>query len=156
MREATSYCETPEQADSQGQWLANTLRQLSFQNADGDNMRYKITIEPCVDKTRTLTQNNCLHQWCAQLANILNDAGYERTMESPLLKSPVSLPWDKIAVKDFLWRPVQLALCGEESTKYPSKIDYPAIYDVIVRHLGEHFGITAPPWPTRFGDSYGQ
>lgn len=99
------------------------------------------------DKRRTDTQNNCLHKWLRQLAADLNAAGLDM---KKTLRHDAEIPWTEQAAKDFMWRPVQEALAGKESTADASTTDYPAVYEVIVRHLAQTHGFTAPPWPDRF------
>lgn len=103
-----------------------------------------VTVEFVKAGTRTPTQNAALHLWMRQVAECLNDAGYDvRTV----IKEDVEIPWTEDAVKEYLWRPVQKALTGNESTASCKKLEYSDIYDTIVRHLASRFGIPLPPWP---------
>jgi hypothetical protein len=98
---------------------------------------------------RTPTQNNCLHQWLGQVAEILNTAGLD---QRAVLKVDAEIPWSQHSTKSQLWVPVQKALTGHESTTECSTTDYPAICETITRHLGQKFGVVLPPWPTRFNN----
>jgi len=100
-------------------------------------------------KRRTLTQNACLHDWLGKLADALNTAGLDMRT---LLKPEIDIPWTQHAAKEHLWRPVQEAMTGKRSTAQAETVDYPAVYDVLCRHLASKHGITPPPWPTRFGE----
>ena len=110
---------------------------------DGDCIEVKVV----TDRQRTHTQNNCLHKWLRQLAEDLNDAGLDM---KKTLRHDAEIPWDMDRAKDFMWRPVQLAMTGEESTAEQITEAYPKIYEVIVRHLAQTHGFTAPPLPDRF------
>lgn len=96
-------------------------------------------------KQRTLTQNAALHKYCQILADELNDAGMD--MKS-VLKESVEIPWTMEAVKEHLWRPIQKAVTGKDSTTKPLANEYSEIYEVLSRHLGEKKGIFVP-WPSR-------
>ena len=106
-----------------------------------------LTARIVTEKQRTLTQNRCLHQWLRQLAADLNDSGLDM---KKTLRHDAEIPWSCERAKDFMWRPVQLAMTGEESTAEQITAAYPKIYEVIVRHLAQTHGFTAPPWPDRF------
>lgn len=93
---------------------------------------------------RTLSQNSALHLWCERVADQLDEAGYS---VQQVLSQAVERPWDKDSVKCLIWKPVQKAMTGEESTAKAEKLDYVAVYEVLNRHLGEKFGIHVS-WPT--------
>ena len=90
------------------------------------------------EKQRTEQQNKALHVLFTLLANTLNDAGLDMRK---VLKPTVDIPWTTQTVKDQLWRPVQQAMLGKESTTELSTTDIDKVFDVINRHLGEKFGI---------------
>lgn len=99
-----------------------------------------------VAKQRTLTQNRALHLFCGWLAEALNAAGYDMRRT---LKHDVEMPWTASAVKDYLWRPIQIALTDKESTTEITTVEPTAIHEVLSRHLGERLGVECPPWPKR-------
>lgn len=88
---------------------------------------------------RTMVQNRSLHLWYSLVAEALNDAGYTVQL---VLKEKVDLAWDGSKVKELLWRPAQITILGKGSTKELSKTeDIDAVFDHLVRHLGEKFGV---------------
>jgi hypothetical protein len=98
----------------------------------------RITIE--ARKQRTLTQNAAMHLYCEHVSQALNEAGFDfRTF----IKEGVEVPFNKDLVKEHLWKPIQKAVTGEESTKKPEKHQYSEIYDVLNRHLSNK-GIIVP------------
>lgn len=99
-----------------------------------------------VAKQRTLTQNAALHLFCGWLAKALNDAGLDMRRT---LRHDVEMPWTQSAVKDYLWRPIQVAMTDKQSTTEITTVEPTAIYDVLARHLGERLGVECPPWPRR-------
>lgn len=97
---------------------------------------------------RTEQQNAALHLWFRQIAEQLNDSGYS-VMQ--VMRHDAEIPWTEASVKELLWRPVQRVMLDKESTADCSKLDYPAIAEVITRHLGQSLGVTLPDWPTEAG-----
>jgi len=96
-------------------------------------------------KQRSGQQNRALHQWCGWVADALNERGLDFRQS---LRQDVDVPWNRDLVKDYMWRVVQVAVTGKESTTQPHKDEYPQIYDVLNRHLIERFNIHVP-WPTK-------
>lgn len=93
---------------------------------------------------RTQTQNASLHLFCAQLSDELNDAGFDfRTF----VKEGYPVPFNETLVKDYIWRPVQKAITGKDSTTKPDRKEYGLIYDALNVKLAE-YGIFIP-WPVK-------
>jgi hypothetical protein len=93
---------------------------------------------------RTSVESNALHKYCGMLAKALNDSGLDMRM----VKDDVDLPWSKETVKEFLWKPIQLAVTGEESTTNVKMGDYSKVYDVLNKHLSTNKGIQVF-WPCK-------
>lgn len=94
---------------------------------------------------RTSQQNKSAHVFFELLAQALNDAGLDMRA---VLKEDVDIPWSKDTVKDYLWRPIQKAMLQKKSTTELEKIDeIDRVHEVLMRHLGEKFGIDYIPWP---------
>jgi hypothetical protein len=95
-------------------------------------------------KQRTLTQNASLHLFCDFLADALNDAGFDfRTF----VREGYPVPFNEVLVKEYLWRPIQKAITGKDSTTKPETHEYAMIYDSLNLKLAEH-GIYVP-WPCK-------
>jgi len=100
-------------------------------------------------KQRTLTQNSALHLWFQMLADELNAHGLD---QRKVLKPGVEIPWDEASVKKNLWKPVQEAVIGKQSTAEADRNEYTAVYEVLAHHLATKLGITAPEWPKKTED----
>lgn len=108
-----------------------------------DEGRIKIEVKS-VNK-RTLTQNAALHKYFSMLSDELNDAGYDaRTF----FKEGISVPFTAEIVKDNLWRPIQKAVLGVESTTDPKRLEYGQVYDVLNSYLINEKNIFVQ-WPCR-------
>ena len=97
--------------------------------------------EPKKEKQRTITQNRALHLWFELVATTLNDAGLDMRKT---LKPSIDIPWTKMTVKDFLWRPIQKAMLQKDSTKKLTTKEIDTVYDVINKHLSEKLGVHQP------------
>ena len=99
------------------------------------------------DTQRTLQQNKALHKWLRMVSDTLNDAGLDM---KTVLKPEVDIAWTPEMAKEYLWRPIQRVMTGEESTADAITTDYDQIRLTITRHLGAKLGVTLPDWPDRF------
>lgn len=95
---------------------------------------------------RTGQQNKALHVFCGLLAQTLNDSGYDMRRT---LRHDVEVPWTAQAVKEYMWRPVQIAVLGVESTTDMTTQDPTEVHQVLARHLASRLGVICPPWPSR-------
>lgn len=95
---------------------------------------------------RTLTQNNSLHMWCKMLSDLLNDSGLDMRK---VMRQDVDIPWTQASVKDRIWKPVQEAVIGKESTTEADRNEYTKVFEVISVHLAKKFGVTVPEWPRK-------
>jgi hypothetical protein len=105
-----------------------------------------------MENKRTLTQNNSIHLYCEQIAEVFNELGLDVHV---VLKEGMNTHWTPNAVKELLWRPTQMALFNKKSTTELSKTgEIDQIVDVINRHLSERFGefgyefVPFPNWET--------
>lgn len=96
---------------------------------------------------RTLLQNKAMYKFFELLADALNNAGYDM---KKVLKPGVDIPWTKESVKRHLWVPIQDAMLDKESTTELTTVEPSEIYQVLMRHLSEKFGIYVD-WPNRRG-----
>lgn len=108
------------------------------------NSNGKISVEVKRLGTRSAAQNASLHLCCQWIADALNDSGLSVRQ---VLREDVDVPWTMIRVKELIWRTVQQAMIGKESTTRMNKLEPSDIYDVLMRHLGEKHGIYVP-WPS--------
>lgn len=123
--------------------LAQAQRELAEQWRQ--NKYLEVTISRKA-KQRTLTQNRALHLFCQWLADTLNDAGYDMRKT---LREDVEVPWTQASVKEYLWRPIQLAMTEKHSTTEITTVEPTDIHAVLSRHLGSRLGIQCPDWPKR-------
>lgn len=90
---------------------------------------------------RTTQQNKALHLYFQIVADVLNDAGLDMRKT---LKPGIEIPWTKDAIKDYLWRPIQMSYLRKRSTTELTTRDIDKIYDILNRHLAEKFHIYEP------------
>lgn len=116
---------------------------IEYLRKEFDEHRY-LRVDVKTGKQRTNTQNAALHVYCEMIAEELRERGigFEK-----FFKVGFEVPWTMEIVKDNIWRPVQIAICGEESTTKPLTSDYGKIYDPIHLKLLD-WGIDIP-WPSK-------
>lgn len=90
---------------------------------------------------RTNLQNRALHKYFSMLAEALNDAGYDM---KKTLKADVEIPWTAENVKNHLWRPIQIAMTGKQSSIALDTCEPSNIYEVLNRHLASKLGVSVP------------
>lgn len=110
---------------------------------------YEVHVSWTTEREKTPSQRSALHVWLEQLAEVLNEGGFDM---KKVLKPEVDIPWTKLSAKQYLYKPVLEAMTGKSSTEEMNTIEPSKVCDVVGRHLAAKFGIVVPPWPTRFGN----
>jgi hypothetical protein len=90
---------------------------------------------------RTLQQNKALHKFFEMLSADLNYSGLDMKRT---LKPSIDIPWTAITVKNYLWKPIQDAMLEKVSTTELTTKEVNSVYETLIRHLAEKFGITTP------------
>jgi hypothetical protein len=103
-----------------------------------------LRVEVKTGKQRSPTQNRCVHLYCEQVAENLTDAGITFDM---FFKPGFEVPWNKLTVKDNIWRPIQIAICDKVSTTEPLTTDYNEIYEYVNLKLAKYSIYV--PWPSK-------
>ena len=96
-----------------------------------------------MDKLLTRQQQKALFLMFKQLAQLLNDSGIDYTK----LVIKADIPWSQEMVKTLIWKPVQEAFCGTDSTTKLKTTDIDAIFFVIIKSVSEMTGETLS-WPS--------
>ncbi len=90
------------------------------------------------EKRRTLQQNKALYLWFTQLADNLNEQGFDMRRT---LKAHVDIPWNAETIKEYIFRPIMRAQLNKESTTELTTKEIDAVFDTISKHLGENIGV---------------
>ena len=123
-----------------GQIIPQDLNRFKNDLNRFENKFVQIRIEK-IKKTRTSQQNRALHLWFVQVAEELNNAGWDMRK---LISKEIDISWSPISVKEYLWRKVQIIYCGKKSTAQLTTEEINEIYDIINRTIGERTGIFVP------------
>jgi len=99
-----------------------------------------ITIEKKINR-RTLKQNNALHLFFQLLSDELNASGLDM---KEVLKKDIEISWTLENIKEYLWRPIQIALLKKKSTTKLTTDEIDKVYNTLNKHLGEKFGLHIP------------
>jgi hypothetical protein len=84
------------------------------------------------DNTRTLPQNNSLHNYCTEMAQELNNAGITMAVFMQNIEAEHTME----SVKS-LWRAFAKAKYGKTSTKDLTTQQIDVIFDEVNRHVGQ-------------------
>lgn len=99
------------------------------------------------EEKRTDNQNRALHLFFEQLAEEMQRN--EITMTAVLQKFILDAPATKYGVKEYLWKPLQLAMLGKESTReLLKKEEIDQVYDSLNKFFGETMHMTIPAFPS--------
>jgi len=113
------------------QWQ-QTLQSLNGKEVTIDIKKHK--------NTRTQRQNRAMHKLFRELSQQMNEQGL--TLQQ-VLRTDVETMMTPKLVKEVIWRPVQKAMYGKESTTQLTTDEVDKVFDVINKHLGKH-GIHVP------------
>jgi len=129
-------------------WIVNNKHSLEMFTKHIEHLydtKGYVTLKWKTGRTRTHKQNNALHVYCRQLAQMLNEGGFDM---KKTLKQETDIPWTGELVKEYLWKPVQEAVTGKDSTSAASGEDYDKVHQVLSKHLSEKLNVYLP-FPTR-------
>jgi hypothetical protein len=87
-------------------------------------------------KKRSNTQNSALHLYFDFISKELNNLGLEFQYQG-LKGLDFSIMYTPNIVKEFVWRPIQIALFDKESTTKLTSKEINEIIDVITKFFGE-------------------
>ena len=89
-----------------------------------------------IKKLRTVTQNSALHLYFTFVAYELNNLGLEFHYQGLTTQGLTSRYTDNI-VKEFVWKPIQMALFDIKSTTKLDTKQINEIIDVITKYFGD-------------------
>ena len=117
--------------------LSNRLHVKDFSNKCADVMRLEKVVElKEIRITRSMKQNRALHVFFTIISNELNELGME-FQYTGLKGSTLSTRYTPHLVKEFFWRPVQIALFDIQSTTKIDTKQINEINDVIIKFFAE-------------------
>ena len=113
---------------------------------------YMVTITPINTrkKAKTDAQRNAFHLWCGLLAEELNTAGLDQRVVLAAMKKGFEIPWQKLTVKENLWKPVQSVVVRKAFTEDLAIDEHNDVYNILHRWLVTEKGWPCPAWPDRW------
>jgi len=94
-------------------------------------------------ETRTSQQNKSIHLYCTLVANKLNGGGVMRIICLQGIPSAM-VEWTPDSVKEHLWRDIQIALVGKESTTTLETHEVSQVYEFVNLYLTENYNAHVP------------
>ena len=79
-------------------------------------------------------QRNSIFAYCSELADTLNASGQDMRK---VLKPEVEIPWTKMNVHKFMWKPVQKLLFDTNSTRDLETRQVSEVYETLNRHTAK-------------------
>ena len=98
---------------------------------------------------RTELQNRSIHKYFEILCNALNDAGWDMVATMKKLSKNVKIPWSPHAIKERLWRVVQIDTYGKESSTKLNTDEISVVYEALNQVTSSKLGVSVP-----FPDKY--
>lgn len=83
---------------------------------------------------RTGKQNDALHKYFQLLADALNNGGF--LCKYKLGDKEIEIDWNTLLIKNMVWRPIQKAITGKQSTTNLDKISE---INIVYDHLNRFF-----------------
>ena len=94
----------------------------------------------------TRQQQKALHVGFDLIAKALNDAGLDMRQ---VLKPTVNIPWTKLSVKEYIYKPILRLMYSKDHTADMAKIEEPSeVWETVMRFLMENHGIQYIPFPS--------
>lgn len=103
------------------------------------NGAYEVHIKR-LPQTRTSKQNRAVHKYFTMVSDQLK----ETYTVQQVLKEAIEREWTPEAVKELIWKPVQEAVTGKDSTAKAHREEYSKVYQCVSHHLSTNFGINVP------------
>lgn len=103
------------------------------------DFKTKIISIDVIKKKRTNQQNRSLYLFFRLLSEALNEAGFDM---KAIIKNNVDIEWTPLSIKQYLWKPLQKAMLGSDSTTKLKTGDIDLIFDnlnkiILERTAGE-------------------
>lgn len=93
-------------------------------------------------RKRSDQQRKAIEVYCRELAQQLNDAGMDQRKVLAEMREGVELPWSQERVKEVLWREVQIAAVGKNSTTTLERDEVSKVYDILNRWTADALGVS--------------
>jgi hypothetical protein len=113
---------------------------INAQQSFNKNKRLEFKIEA---GKRSKKQDSSMHVYCRQVAQCLNDMGITC---NKFFNEGYEMKFSEDIIKRDIWKVVQLAMTGKESTKDLDKKEVSEVYEVVNKKLSEHGAHIA--WPS--------
>ena len=101
------------------------------------------SVDVSSEKARTAAQNNAIHLYCSMLAKALSDSGFDLVGIISQFKH-IEITPTKENIKLTVWKTIQNALIGKESTTSLTTKEVSDIYKQVDRFTSSRFNVSIP------------
>lgn len=130
------------QSNGEGWWIRNEDQRRALIKYIEEN-KHKDIFFNIVQPSRTTQQNKGIHAYCGEVATQMQARGLDM---KTVLKEGVPISPTKELIKEYMWKPIQKALTGKESTTEINKKQVNDVYEYLAKLLAEKYDINV-----RFG-----
>jgi hypothetical protein len=97
---------------------------------------------------RTTAQNRAIHKYFEMVADALDREGHSVQDVLKLARKADIRPTPEI-VKEVMWKPIQKAMYGTDSTTQLTTAQVDKVYEVMNKFLSEQMEVVHTPFPSR-------
>ena len=90
---------------------------------------------------RTELQNRSIHLYFKMLCEALNSAGMDMVASMKILSKNAKIPWSPHGIKERLWKPVQSATFGKDSSTKLNTGEISAVYEALNEVTSSKLGV---------------
>ena len=130
------------QSNGEGWLISDEQSRKALMKYIEDN-KHRDVLFKLVQPTRTNQQNKGIHAFCNEVAKQMEARGLDM---KTVLKEGVPISPTKERIKEYMWKPIQKALTGKESTTAINKKQVNEVYEYLSKLLAEKYDINV-----RFG-----
>lgn len=130
------------QSNGEGWLISDEQSRKALMKYIEDN-KHRDVLFKLVQPTRTNQQNKGIHAFCNEVAKQMEARGLDM---KTVLKEGVPISPTKELIKEYMWKPIQKALTGKESTTAINKKQVNEVYEYLSKLLAEKYDINV-----RFG-----
>ena len=119
-------------------------KEITFEPLD-ENRVYEVKKKTL--NVRSVKTNASIHMFLKLVSESLNNGGFT-VQKVVALFQKADINWSMLAVKDIIWRNIQIAITGKESTTQLEQHEVTKVYKTVIHYLTTKVGIDHIEFPS--------